>query len=187
MHRLMMTTGFKSLGDGSMGSSQFVPTSLFQPYPAVTATQPMGYDRLIEMYENYIVLGAKVNVIITPKVTPVTTQASVNIIQFSKSRTNLPPEDDAEVGENPGSKTVLTQHLSPQKYRLSTTFSSKSDMAFSKMDDRKWGTATSSPIANFYWYLTIVNTGGVQSIDYVAMWSVRFMAKWASREAIALS
>lgn len=156
---------------GSMGHWVFRANGMFDPDFSGSGHQPRGYDQLMQMYEHYQVIGAKITVIgrsnVTDFVTVLTLQntstVTASVADYLEARpqhTVIAPSDDLSV-------------------KCSLKFSQKDFFGSGQLDPDYKGTVSTNPGQDCYFVVaqttmdptSQVEFKGFAIIDYIAVFT----------------
>lgn len=162
---------------GVAADNVFVATGLYDPNLTGGGHQPMGFDQLMAMYNNYTVIGAKVQVTFSnndatyPQFVGITLTKESTAVASGMQQIEQGETTWAMLSPSTGSKSVAT---------LTKGFSTKRMHGGNVMgEDTLAGTASANPNSNWYFHVWAdpnngVNTSSVYAhviIEYIAVFS----------------
>lgn len=190
--KMMMTHKYQASGLYSVPAStltkvQFSCNGMYDPDITGVGHQPLFFDQMGAIYDQYTVVGAKIRIELTPAVT----HAAASLIGLYKDDdTNTATiTETSMIGEQPSGyfkqmalnqvkSTVLTSKWSAKK-----TFGPGALVG----NDRYQGTTAANPTEQTYWTLGIQNLNLTNAQIYLASIKVEYIAVWTELKDIPQS
>lgn len=190
--RMMMTHKYQAAGvyqvtSNTFSKYQFSCNGMYDPDITGVGHQPLFFDQMAAIYDQYTVIGSKLVV----EVTPVTAQTSASLIGLYKDDDTVTSNttEASMVGEQPSGyfKQLALNAVKP--IRLVSKWSAKKTFGPGAVvgDLRYQGTATANPTEQTYWTLGIQNLNLTTTQNYLVSYKIEYVSVWTELKDIAQS
>lgn len=169
--RYGVTTNLGHGGSGVVGYHVFQANSLYDPDTTGVGTQPIMRDQWANLYQNYVVVGAKIKITFATQSTSVTTQNSFVGIRLNDSST-LSDTDPANLAMHPRQKwTFLGTADGGRPMRtLTYGFSHKKFFKYKDLKDNI------DDYKHSFTDVSVEPTGSDGRVPYFVMWTAPMQA-----------
>lgn len=174
---------------GSLSKYVFRANSLVDPDFTGTGHQPMYFDQISALYENYVVLGAKIKVLFSPIAdTIATAQPSgpfrIGLLSEPNGTTSSTTNTICENTDGKHTFLNLAQGGNNVKM-LTSTYSPVKDLSLTASDDTVGASISASPTATWFWTAWIQDTGLSSASSCNIDVTIEFLARFRRRQDIA--
>lgn len=138
--------------------------SAYDPDQTGLGGQPLGFDQIMALYDNYRIYASSIKIQIMPLST-----GSGNFIKWSLYPSNTPSNDvSPDIGaEHPYAKSDFSASANQNFRTIRNFMSTKRILGYKNImtNDNFIGTAGTNPTSQWYWILDYLTVGGVNNID----------------------
>jgi len=190
--RMMMTHKYQAAGIYSVSANtfskfQFSCNGMWDPDITGAGHQPLFFDQMAAIYDQYTVIGSRLIVDITPATAH--TSASLVGIYKDDDTTTSNTTEASMVGEQPSGyfKQMALNQVKPMHF--TSKWSAKKTFGPGAMvgDLRYQGTAANNPTEQTYWTLGIQNLNLVSNAQYLVSYKIEYIAVWTELKDIPQS
>lgn len=174
---------------GSLAKQVWRANSLVDPDFTGAGHQPMYFDQYAALYENYVVIGSKIKVTVSPVPDTIATAQPQGPFELGMlSEPNGTTSSTAStLSETPGANSsLLTIAQGGNNVRVFTqTYSPTKDLGTTTDDDTVSATISSSPSSTWFWTFFVRDVGLSSASTVIVKCEIDFLVKFKRRQDIA--